>query len=134
MPNGVREVNTPMQFATYVAVGLLSAGIDVGAMVALIQIGLQAVPAASIAFVLGLLVNFALHSKVTFRVLVSRLTFVRYMTLVAFNYGITLGFVLISESLFGQAVVGKAVSLPVIAIGGFVIGRRWVFRPQESPV
>lgn len=116
------------QFLVFLAGGLLCAGVDVGAMQLLLAAGGHHTAAASAGFAAGLLVNYAFHSRVTFAQAASSASFARYLCVVGLNYAITLGCVALSVQLLGQALPGKLVSLPVVAINGFVLSKYWIFR------
>lgn len=116
------------QFATFAVVGLLCAAIDVGVMQLLISMSFHHLSAASCGFILGLSVNFFLHSLMTFRVDISWKAFWRFISVVAINYSTTLVLVSIAFSSFGYPLIGKLVSLPLVAIIGYILSRTWVFR------
>lgn len=116
------------QFLVYVTGGVLSAVIDIGLLQLLIVNGADAFVATSAGFLAGLGVNYAFHAKVTFKNVTSLRTLSRYLSLVGLNYLITLGLVALSLQLFDQALVGKILSLPIIAVNGFILGKIWVFK------
>ena len=116
------------QFVVYVAGGVLSALVDIGIMQLLIGAGLPVVAAASTGFACGLLLNYAFHARVTFGQLASRHTFGRYLCLVAANYLLTIVLVSLGQWLAGSPLLGKLVSLPVVALNGYLLGKLWVFR------
>ncbi|MEW6372019.1 MAG: GtrA family protein [Pseudomonadota bacterium] len=116
------------QFLVYVTGGVLSAVIDIGLLQLLIVNGTDAFVATSVGFLAGLGVNYAFHAKVTFKNVTSLRTLSRFLCLVGLNYLITLGLVALSLQLFDQALVGKILSLPVIAVNGFILGKIWVFK------
>lgn len=115
-------------FAIYVAVGVFCAVLDIGMMQLMIGAGAAALMAASVAFFLSLFVNYYLQSRMTFVTTGTARSFLRFLVLVAINYGITMLFVFASVKFFHQAMIGKIVSLPLIAVNGFLLGRYWVFR------
>lgn len=116
------------QFLTYVAGGLLCAAIDVGLMHLLMTNGVHPAGAASAGFVAGLLVNYAFHSQVTFSQAATKASFARYMCVVGLNYGLTLGCVALAVAMFDSPMAGKIVSLPLVAVNGYLLGRFWIFR------
>ena len=116
------------QIALFVAGGVVSALADIGAMYLLIGRGIHYSLATSAGFALGLLVNYAFHATLTFRESGNASSFLRYLCVVGLNYAITLGCVALSVQLLGQALPGKLVSLPVVAINGFVLSKYWIFR------
>jgi putative flippase GtrA len=120
------------QFLMYVAVGLLSALIDIGAMQALMYAGVHYGLATSAGFALGLGVNYRSQAKFTFKAARSHRSAFRYGVLVLANYVLTLVFVVAAEHWLASALVGKVVSLPVIAVSGFLWSRFWVFKPSGS--
>ena len=116
------------QFLLFLGVGVLSALIDVGLMQLLIVGGCNVIVATSVGFATGLVVNYTLHARVTFQSPFTPHGFARFMCLVGVNYLFTLACVGLSMHLIGIAVVGKLVSLPLIAVNGFLIGKRWIFK------
>lgn len=116
------------QFLVYLAGGLLCALIDVGLMQLLIGAGVNHVAAVSAGFAAGLLVNYSFHSSVTFQGSPTAVSFVRYACVVGGNYLLTLAFVSLSVALADSALAGKLLSLPVVAINGFFLGKYWIFK------
>ncbi len=116
------------QFVIYVGGGVLSALVDVGIMQLMLAAGISVLAAASTGFACGLLVNYAFHARVTFRQMHSGAAFARYLCLVAANYLLTLALVSAGQALFGSPLIGKLVSLPLVALNGYLLGKLWVFR------
>jgi len=52
---------------------------------------------------------------------------VRYLCVVGLNYLLTLGCVAAAQALAGAPLVGKLVSLPLVALGGYILGKFWIF-------
>jgi putative flippase GtrA len=116
------------QFAIYLAGGLLSALVDIGLMQALISYGSHYASATTAGFAAGVLVNYAFHSRVTFSSPASAGNFARYLCLLGFNYLLTMACVGLSVPLLGSALTGKLLSLPLVALNGFVLGKYWIFK------
>lgn len=116
------------QFSIYVLGGLLCAAIDIGIMQGLITAGQHYSLAASVGFGAGLLVNYWFHTRLTFQSTAQPANFARYLCVVALNYGLTLACVAASVALAGSALPGKILSLPVVAVVGFVLGKTWIYR------
>jgi putative flippase GtrA len=116
------------QFAVYVSGGLVTAATDVGLMQLLIASGMHYASATTAGFLAGLLVNYAFHSRVTFAHATTPLTFMRFMCVVGLNYLLTMACVALSVSLLGEALPGKIVALPAVALNGYVLGKFWIFR------
>jgi putative flippase GtrA len=116
------------QFGLFVLVGLVCAALDVGAMLWLMGVGLTPLISASLGFVLGLVLNFFLHARMTFKARADGLRLWRFLWVVALNYGITLGFVAGASLWLGDPLLGKLLSLPAVALNGFFLSRLWVFR------
>jgi putative flippase GtrA len=112
----------------YLAGGVLSALTDIGLMQLLISAGMGVYVATSLGFFGGLLFNYAFHARVTFKSAPGLQSFVRYLCVVAVNYLLTLAFVAVSLALLDNALVGKILSLPVIAAIGFLLSKRWIYR------
>lgn len=116
------------QLAIYIFGGLVCAGIDVGLMQLLIANHVNPFAATTAGFLTSLIVNYLFHARVTFKNVTSAATFMRYLCVVALNYVITLGIVAISLSLTGVALYGKLISLAVISVNGFLLGKYWIFK------
>jgi len=116
------------QFLLFITGGVTSAIIDVGIMQLLIFMSINPLIAATGGFFVGLLVNYSFHSQLTFRGGTSLYVFLRFISVVGINYLITIVFVYLSLLILNVALIGKIVSLPVIAVNGFVLCRHWVFR------
>lgn len=109
-------------------VGIISAIMDVGLLLALVQTGLHAYLALTVTFFFGLGINLWLHARLTFQTRLSTQNTVRFLAVIGMNYGLTLGIVFIFEHLGQSYVLGKIISLPVVAIHGFLWSRLWVFK------
>jgi len=116
------------QFLVFIAGGALSALVDIGLMQLLIVSQVDPLAATSVGFLAGLLVNYAFHSKVTFKNVMSTKTLVRFLCVVGLNYMLTLALVALSLSFFHNALVGKLVSLPLVALNGFFLSKHWIFK------
>jgi putative flippase GtrA len=121
------------RFLVYVTGGVLSAAIDIGAMKLLLNGGLPTIPATTIAFVAGLLFNYGYHARVTFAQSggapnAGPGSFARYLCVVAANYVVTIALVSLGDALLGSPVAGKLVSLPVVAVVGYLLGKIWIFK------
>lgn len=116
------------QFFVFLCGGVLSAILDIGVMQLLRALGTAVAIATTAGFATGLLINYAFHAKVTFQRDAVSANFIRYICLVAVNYGLTLVCVALAVKLGIDPVFGKLASLPVVAINGFVLGKYWIFR------
>jgi putative flippase GtrA len=116
------------QFAVYIGGGVLCALIDIGLMQLLIAAGAHYASATTAGFVAGLVVNYAFHSRVTFTSTATPTNFVRYLCLIGINYLLTMACVALAVPLLGSALAGKLVSLPLVALNGFVLGKYWIFK------
>ncbi len=119
------------QFLVYLAVGVLCAIVDIGLMQILIGLKVSALISASCGFAAGLMLNFALHSRVTFGVSYAHGQVVRYLMLVLVNYLMTILLVSLTDLWWGHALAGKIISLPLVALNGFVLGRFWIFNDKR---
>ena len=116
------------QFLVYVTVGLLSAAVDVGLLYGLLVLGVDYRIATTAGYSAGLVFNYLAHLRVTFPGQPGLGSAVRYASVVALNYLLTLGLVTISVALWQQPLAGKLVALPVVALVGYTAGRAWIFR------
>jgi putative flippase GtrA len=116
------------QFAIFIGVGIACAVIDVGLMQVLMLFGAHHVVAATAGFAAGLVANVALHTRVTFSARYTHRILIRFMTVVLANYIITVAFVTLLNDWWSMPVLGKLVSLPVVAVNGFLLSKFWVYR------
>jgi putative flippase GtrA len=116
------------QFLVFVAGGVLCALIDIGVMQLLIAKQVNSLLAASAGFLAGLLINYAFHARVTFKGAATRANFLRFLCVVGINYLITIGLVGLSLALAADALVGKLVALPLVAVNGFLLSKHWIFK------
>lgn len=122
-----------VQFCLFVLGGGLSALLDLAVTAWALNFELQYQIAVSVGFLSGLAVNFLYHIKITFQTLMSPGSAVKFMTVVGINYAITMGIIWIVHVYLGMDVLlGKLISLPVIAINGFVLSRAWVFAKRTE--
>ncbi len=116
------------QFLVFVAGGVLCALIDIGLMQLLIGSGVDYRAATTAGFAAGLLVNYAYHAKVTFQAQAGARNFARFLCVVALNYLLTMACVAVSVAVAGDALPGKLVSLPLVAVNGYLLSKYWIFR------
>jgi putative flippase GtrA len=116
------------QWLTYLVGGVLSALIDVAFMHTLIGEGADPLAATSAGFCAGLLFNYTFHARLTFGTPASAFNFMRFLCVVLLNYAITLLFVDLSLRWGGGALPGKLLSLPLVTLNAFALGKHWVFR------
>ena len=116
------------QFVTFVGVGIACAVVDIGLMLLLIFAGLHHSIAATFGFTAGLVLNFALHTKVTFSSKYSHKILAKFIALVVINYLLTMALVGISFGLLSSALVGKVISLPIVALNSFLLGKYWIYK------
>jgi putative flippase GtrA len=116
------------QFGTFLAGGLLCALVDIGVMQLLLRSGVHFAGATTAGFLAGLLVNYAFHSRVTFEAAASASSFARYLCVVGLNYLLTMACVSLAVSLAGMPLAGKIVSLPLVSVSGYLLGKFWIFR------
>jgi putative flippase GtrA len=114
--------------AIFLCGGVLSAAIDIGTMQLLLHGGLHLAAATTAGFLSGLLVNYAWHSRVTFDAAATPASFARYLCVVAINYSLTLGCVALAQALAGMPLAGKILSLPVVAVNSYLLGKFWIFK------
>jgi putative flippase GtrA len=116
------------QFLIFISGGLLSALIDIGTMAVLLRMSVSSFIATTSGFALGLGVNYIFHSSMTFGAQKTIRSVTRYIIIVGLNYGMTLAFVFVAQLLNLGAIAGKMMSLPFVAINGFLLSKYWAFR------
>ena len=116
------------RFVVYLGGGVLSAAIDIGTLQALLTCGVPTLVATTVAFVTGLLVNYAWHARVTFSQQGNAASFVRYLCVVAVTYTMTIGLVAGFDHAFGSPLAGKLVALPLASVAGYLLGKWWIYK------
>lgn len=116
------------QFALFIGVGITCAIIDIGLMQLLTSIGVHYLIATTAGFSAGLAVNFLLHTRITFNTVYSHRALMRYMVVVLANYLLTLLTVSLFHAWLDMALLGKVLSLPLVAINGFLLSKHWVYK------
>ena len=121
------------QFMVFVSGGVLCVLLDISVMQLLIGAGIEYQIATSAGFGAGLLLNYAFHARITFRASATQFNFARYLCVVAINYVLTMGCVALAVTLLGEpqhtsALIGKLVSLPLVAVNGFLLSKYWIFK------
>lgn len=116
------------QFLVFVIGGVLSALVDIGSMMLMLRAGVGTLAATTFGFAVGLAVNYMFHVRMTFATRNTLPAVIRFVMIVGVNYGTTLVFVIVAQSLGASVVIGKVASLPVVAINGFLLSKFWAFR------
>lgn len=116
------------QFLVFVGVGGACAALDLLCFHALLSQGVRPSWAAAIAFLSSVLANYTLHARVTFSSSFTPKSVGRFMVVVLANLALVVALVALSDKLFASGWPGKLLSLPVIAIHGFLWSKYWVFR------
>lgn len=116
------------QFLTYLVIGVLSALIDVGTTMLLISEGVGSIWSLTVGFFSGLSLNFVLHAKITFKSRCTYDTLIRYSIVVLANYVITIVVSWLFDFWLGSLMIGKVVSLPLVAFSGYLLGKHWIFK------
>jgi putative flippase GtrA len=117
-----------LHFTIFTGVGLFSAVVDLGALFTFIQLGVSPYAAITAAFICGLCVNIWLHARLTFELRLRIENAIRFLFVVGINYALTLSVILVFQQLGHSYLLGKAVSLPLVALHGFLWSKHWVFR------
>lgn len=115
------------QLMVFVSVGVVCVAIDISVLQGLVYLGTNYPVAVSLGFAAGLAANYFGHAKVTFKVSCGKSALFRFVVVVFVNYLITMLFVYLSMSMLNSVLIGKILSLPVVALNGYVLSRVWVF-------
>lgn len=112
----------------YLAVGIISAIVDITVFEILIRGGLLYINASTLSFFCGFIVNYILHASFTFSSGLSFTKFIKFTVVVLINLGMTNIIVFVFYANFEAPLLGKIISLPLVALNGYVICKSWVFR------
>lgn len=116
------------QILLYLAVGVGCAALDLGIMQGLLWHGAVPWAAASVAFVVCVVVNYTAHAKLTFDAPSSLPSFLKFLVIVGVNYAITIACVQAAHAMIDNAMIGKILSYPIVTLNGFLLGKHWIFR------
>ena len=121
-----------IRFIKFIFVGGVSAIVDIGILSLVLHFTDYYQVAILVGFIAGLTVNHFLHSRYTFRLESHSLAQVaRFLIVVALNYGVTVLIVFGAHEVFNTSVViAKIISLPVVAVIGFLLSKYWAFAPH----
>ena len=121
------------QLIVFIIGGGLSALIDLICTWILIELDVWYIASVSVGFISGLLFNFIFHAKVTFDSHISKSNIIRYGLIVVLNYFVMLAIIIILQDFLGVSVlIGKIISLPIIALSGYFWGKYWIFYDYSS--
>ena len=121
-------MNLPRQFIVFCFVGVVSVAVDLFALLELVHLEVPPLIAVTISFIAGMLVNIWLHANLTFKTTLNTDRIVRFLMILCINYLVTLAAVLFFEKQGFSYLLGKLISLPLIAIHGFLWSRLWIFK------
>ena len=124
----INDMKISWQFATFTAVGLFSAAVDLGALFTFLQLGVTPYFALTGAFICGLGINLWLHARFTFESTLQAENSIRFMFVVVMNYVLTLSVVFVFERLGLGYLFGKIAALPLVSLHGFLWIKHWVFK------
>lgn len=116
------------QFLIFLIGGFISVLIDIVTIELLIQIGTEIILAVSLGFLLGLTFNYFFHAILTFSSKATLHSLTRFLLIVSLNYLITICFVVFGKNLFDSVILAKVLSLPFVAINGYILSKLWAFR------
>ena len=122
------KVASRSQFPVFVLIGLVSALIDILVLQALVWSGFHFTVAVTAGFLVGFCANYLGHTRITFQKKETVANVLGFALVVFFNYLITLLCVALSEQFLDNVLIGKIVSLPVVAVNGFLCGKYWVYK------
>lgn len=116
-------------FIVFCFVGGVSAIVDVFSLILLSKcLATNGNISITVAFLLGLLVNYVLHTYFTFKSTPTKSNLAKFMIVVAVNYFLT---ILLINTIINftdvDIVIAKIITLPVIAIIGYLTSKIWVY-------
>ena len=115
-------LNRSKTFIIFCLVGVVSAVVDLSVLYILNNIIVETlIISVTLAFIAGLAANYILHTNIT--------NATKFLFVVAFNYLLTLAVIKfgVDFASFG-VIVSKIISLPIVAISGFILSKYWVYK------
>ena len=116
------------KFMVYVMVGSVSAIIDLLTLRILLDLNTPQWPAVTIAFIAGFVFNLKSHALFTFVSPLTRKSALRFTAVVCVNYLLTLAIIETLSNFSFTIITAKVISLPVVAVSGYLLGRHWAFK------
>lgn len=119
----------------FLSVGGLVAMIDLGTtQLLLLYIKFSSILPVTIGFFAGLISSYILHAKISFSAnLEPARQLPRFFLLVILNYFLTICIVIACINILNlSTIIGKVVSLPVVAINSYLISKYWIYRISDS--
>lgn len=116
-------------FFVFCLVGGTSAIVDISSLYCLSNVlDISDFVSISISYLLGLIVNYYLHTYFTFKKSASKSNLIKFIIVVCINYIITISLVsiLVNVLLVGL-ILSKVITLPIIAVTGFLLSKLWVY-------
>lgn len=123
-------INRSKTFIIFCLVGVVSAVVDLSVLYILNNIFVETLfLSVTLAFLAGLAANYILHTKITFGSKASTSNARKFLCVVAFNYLLTLAVIKFGVDFAGlDVIVSKMISLPIVAVSGFVLSKYWVYK------
>jgi len=126
-------LKTFRQFVIFVVGGGASAVVDVIVTWMMLTANANDALAVTVGFISGVALNFIYHTRVTFSARFTVGSATRFLTVLLFNYVLTLTIVFILKNTMGvETLIGKIISLPVIAVSGYIASRFWIFKDNST--
>lgn len=117
-----------IQFVIFILVGASSALLDLYLLYALRKINLNINLSITIAYISGALLNYLLHTFLTFKKTTNKKNLSKFITVLLINYSLTLIIIYILLQLNTELIIAKIISLPIIAVIGFILARNWIYK------
>lgn len=116
-------------FIIFCMVGGVSAVVDITSLFILSDyFNFKSILSVSLAFFLGLVVNYYLHTYLTFKTAANKSNLVKFLIVVGVNYTITIVLIEFLTSYVELGlIISKVITLPIIAISGFFLSKLWVY-------
>lgn len=125
-------LKTFRQFVIFVVGGGASALVDVIVTWLMLTANTNDALAVTVGFISGVALNFIYHTRVTFSARFTAGSAVRFLIVLLFNYLLTLTIVFLLKNTMGvETLIGKIISLPVIAVSGYIASRFWIFKDNS---
>jgi len=123
-------LNRSKTFIIFCLVGVVSAVVDLSVLYILNNIFVETIIiSVTLAFLAGLVANYILHTNITFSSKASTTNATKFLCVVVINYLLTLTVIKLGVDFAGlDVIVSKIISLPIVAVSGFVLSKYWVYK------
>lgn len=129
----IKKLNQRNQFIKFLLIGGSSVVLDYYIFVFLLfTVNTSLFMANNFAYIISLVINFFGHSFFTYQIKPTFQIVIKFIFISIINYWISLAIILFGITFLQSPEFWKFISICVVTINGFLIGRFWIFRNLDN--